>query len=171
MVVEYDKLEWHVEGVFPKGTPPEQGFVHIGMFLTWLILNGLVDLDWAESNGLLDEVEAVAARRQTACALRGAIGGTLSSDELAPEGRAFTAADYTPPFGYGEDWRRAFGRAADRYAVPDGWATYEAIAPALDRSYREWVAAGRPEYLPVPRAVPGWLHRLLRLPTRNKPKE
>jgi hypothetical protein len=33
----YDKAKCHYDGEFPQGLPHEQGFVHTGMFLGWVI--------------------------------------------------------------------------------------------------------------------------------------
>jgi hypothetical protein len=40
---------------------------------------------------------------------------------------------------------------------PDGWETYDRIAPLIDRRHAEWVSAGKPELPPVPSLIPGWL--------------
>jgi hypothetical protein len=152
-VVEYDLWRWHTEGVFPKDQPPEQGYVHIGMFLTWLVDLDMVDPDWIARSGVEDAVEAIRGRRETPCAMRDTTEGRLASDMLTDEGRAFTGAYYAPEYGYARDWRRVFGRRADRYAVPDDWEAYDRIGPRIERRYREWIAAGRPELMPLPRLL------------------
>jgi hypothetical protein len=158
-VVEYDRWDWHTGGVFPKNVPPEQGFVHIAMYLTWLVLHGQVDLGWADRSGVLDDVAAIAERRETAMALRDRIDGVFASDMLTAEGRGFTDAFYLPPYGFPEVWQRTFGRRADSYGVPDGWETYGRVAPEIDRAFDRWVEAGRPASLEPP--APGGLLGLL----------
>jgi hypothetical protein len=37
----YDRADAHYGGNFPSDLPPEAGATHIGMFLAWVILNGL----------------------------------------------------------------------------------------------------------------------------------
>jgi hypothetical protein len=37
----YDKAKWHFDGDFPKELDDFQGYVHTGMFLGWLVDNGL----------------------------------------------------------------------------------------------------------------------------------
>jgi len=85
--------------------------------------------------------------------MRDMTDGRLASDMLRAEGRAFTGAYYAPEYGYARDWRRVFGRRADRYAVPDEWDTYDRIGPVIERRYHEWVAADRPELMPLPRLL------------------
>ncbi len=152
-VLEYDLWRWHVEGAFPENQPPEQGYVHIGVFLAWLIDHDMLDADWVESSGVDEAVAAVRSRDGSPCALRDRTDGRLAGEMLTVEGRAFTGAYYAPEYGYPRDWRRAFGRRADRYDVPDGWPTYDVMAPLIDRRYRAWIDAGRPELMPLPRLL------------------
>jgi hypothetical protein len=42
--------------------------------------------------------------------------------------------------------------------VPDEWDTYDRIGPVIERRYQEWVAADRPELMPMS----GLLNALLR---------
>jgi hypothetical protein len=152
-VLEYDRWTWHTEGAFPKDQPPGQGYVHIGVFVAWLVERDMLDPDWVAKSGLETAVSSIRERGDTPCALRDMTEGRLTGEMLTPEGRGFTGAYYAPEYGYPTDWRRAFGRRADRYAVPDSWATYDWIAPRIDRRHREWVGAGRPELMPMPRLL------------------
>ena len=151
--IEYDRWLWHTEGAFPKDQPPEQGYVHIGVFVAWLIEHDMLDADWSAGQGVGAGVTSIRERSESPCASRDITEGRLTGEMLTAEGRGFTGAYYAPEYGYPSDWRRAFGRRADRYAVPDSWATYDSIAPRIDRRYREWVGAGRPELMPMPRLL------------------
>lgn len=33
-----DRADWHYDGQYPKGLPPENGGTHIGMFLVWVAI-------------------------------------------------------------------------------------------------------------------------------------
>lgn len=151
--IEYDLWRWHTEGDFPKDQPPEQGYVHIGMFLVWLIDMNLLDQDWAQGGVVSSAIESIRERKGSACALRDLTDGRLAGDMLGDEGQAFTGAYYAPEYGYVRDWNRVFGRSAARYAVPDEWETYDRIGPVIERRYHEWIAAGRPELMPMPRIL------------------
>jgi hypothetical protein len=156
-VTEYDVWRWHLQGKFPKNQAPEQGYVHIAMFVAWLIERDLLDEKWVVRSGVKRAVRAIADRTESPCALRDMTNGRLTSDMLSPEGQAFAGAYYAPEYGYARDWRNAFGRRADRYDVPGEWATFDRIAPMIDRRYEVWVRAGRPELLPMPGLVPSFL--------------
>jgi hypothetical protein len=152
-VLEYDLWSWHTEGAFPKDQPPEQGYVHIGIFVAWLVDHDMLDPGWSAKAGADQAVAAIRGRAGSPCALRDLTAGRFAGEMLTPEGRGFTGAYYAPEYGYPRDWRRAFGRRADRYDVADTWATYDWIEPLVDRRYREWVDAGRPELMPLPRLL------------------
>jgi hypothetical protein len=149
-VLEYDRWTWHTEGAFPKDQPPGQGYVHIGVFVAWLVERDMLDPDWVAKSGLETAVSSIRERGDTPCALRDMTEGRLTGECHAEGGFTERTA---PEYGYPTDWRRAFGRRADRYAVPDSWATYDWIAPRIDRRHREWVGAGRPELMPMPRLL------------------
>jgi hypothetical protein len=156
-----DDWRWHVEGSFPAGRAPEQGYVHIGLFVAWLAGHGLLDPDWVERAGLLDRTIALAERRAEPCSLLEGTNGRLTRDMLCPDGAAFAAAYFAPQYAYPSDWRRVFGRAADTYDVPGDWAAYERIAPVIDGRHEAWERAGRPELMPLPGLL-GALSRILR---------
>src|ERR1035437_2162017 len=148
-VIEYDLWRWHTDGAFPKDQLPEQGYVHIGMFLVWLIDLDLLDPEWVAKSGVKRAVQAIRERQDSACALRDMTDGRLAGDMLTAEGRAFSGAYYAPEYGYTRDWNHVFGRRANSYAVPDEWDTYDRIGPVIERRYQEWVAADRPELMPM----------------------
>jgi hypothetical protein len=152
-VLEYDLWSWHTEGTFPKDQPPEQGYVHIGVFLAWLVHHDMLDPGWIAAAGADQAVAVIHGRTASPSGLRDLTEGRFAGEMLTAEGRAFTGAYYAPEYGYPRDWRRAFGRRADRYDVPDTWATYDWIEPLIDRRHREWVDAGRPELMPLPRLL------------------
>jgi hypothetical protein len=148
-IIEYDLWRWHTDGAFPKDQAPEQGYVHIGVFVAWLACHDMLDPEWVARSGVKRAVAAIVARRENPCALRDMTDGRLSSDMLTAEGRGFAGAYYAPEYGFAGDWHKAFGRRADRYDVPDEWSTYDRVAPMVDRQYAIWVGAGRPELAPM----------------------
>ena len=156
-----DDWRWHVEGEFPRGLDPGQGYVHIGVFVSWLACHGMLDADWIDRAGLVSLTLELVERRVAPCALRDGTAGQLTRSMLKAEGAAFASAYYAPQYGYPSDWRRVFGRAADAYAVPGTWETYDRMAPVVDERYSEWTKAGRPELMQLPGPL-GLLSRILR---------
>jgi hypothetical protein len=164
--LEYDAWSWHTEGSFPKDQPPEQGYVHIGVFVAWLASHDLLDGDWVARSAAEIALASVRDRRSNVCALRDLTDGRLASDMLTPEGQGFTGAYYAPEYGYARDWRKVFGRRADRYEIPDDWQTYDRIEPLVELRYHEWIDAGRPELTPLPRLL-NLILRFVRPRVRN----
>jgi hypothetical protein len=158
----FDDWQWHVEGAFPPDQPPEQAYVHIGVFVAWLARNDLIAAD-LRTGEARRPVEQLADGSGTFMALLGPTSGRLTAAMLGPEGRAFAGSYYAPEYGYARDWRRVFGRRADTYAVPGTWDTYARMEPILDRRHAEWTASGRPELMPLP----GLMGRLARLLDRR----
>jgi len=157
--LEYDDWRWHTEGRFPKDRLPEQGYVHIGMYVAWLADHEMLDSGWVAKSGVKRALAAMSERNDTPCALRDMTAGRLTGEMMTADGIAFSSAYYAPQYGYAQDWQHAFGRRADRYEVPDDWATYDLIAPVIAYRYDSWVASGKPELM----HMPGFLGRLLML--------
>jgi hypothetical protein len=152
-VLEYDDWRWHTEGKFPADQPPEQGYVHIGIFVAWLAFHAMLDPDWVAKAGVKNAVTAIRERRESVTALRDMTDGRLASDMLTEEGAGFAGAYYAPEYGYARDWRKVFGRHADRYEIPDDWDTYDRIEPLVELRYQQWIDAGRPELMPLTGAL------------------
>jgi hypothetical protein len=138
----YDEWKWHVGGEFPRGTPPAQGYVHIAMYLTWIVLRELenvhffAELERATGRSLIPTIRR---RKRTAGILRTATDGVFASDMLSPVAKAFTDNYYDgEPSQFLTDWVETFGPATDTYSVPDSWETYAAIEPILDDRFRDW---------------------------------
>ena len=131
----YDRLKWHMESEsFPASAAPEQGFVHMGMYLTWIVLHDLYDPEGLPRRA----VDAIKARQTTGCSLQKRLGGNLGRERFSLEGARFTDSYYRGEVGYLGDFADVFGTSADEYAVPDSWETYEHLAPLIDRRYAEW---------------------------------
>jgi hypothetical protein len=135
---KYDDWDWHTGGEFPADRDPDQAFVHIGMYLTWIIRHDMLDSSLVAAQTLRD----VKNGRVLGTELRDDVDGQLVSDMLSADGQAFTDGYYASH--YLADWDQTFGDTAGDYSVPDTWATYGAIEPVIDQAYAGWVAAGRP---------------------------
>ena len=140
-----DRADWHSGGNFPADLPPENGGTHIGMFLAWIIHNGLQGEFHNDESP--KDLEAVRARRMTGREfLFRACDGKFWNEDLSDEGNAFAAAYYSGEGGKGygpyiEDYELALAAGLpSTYHVEDTWANYDAIAPVISRRYAEWLA-------------------------------
>ncbi len=142
----YDKAKWHYDGDYPDGLPQSQAFVHIGMFLAWLIQHDMYSDELCDDFG--EEIAALKSGRITGARLLERADGVFSDDMLNDEGNAFTRYYYGLPGGpapYLPDYEATFASSTPTlYHVDDTWDNYGRIAAVLDRRYQEWVSAGRP---------------------------
>jgi hypothetical protein len=132
--MKYDDLDYHSGAAEEAGQPTEHGFVHIGLYLGWLIRHDLND----PGHFAARDVQAVKAAEMTGSDLADDVDHRLASDMLAPEGAAFTDAYYET---YLRDYEREFG-GEPPYSIAHDAASYARIAPAIDRAYADWIAAG-----------------------------
>ena len=90
MTRKYDDVDWHDGAAMEAGQPPEQGFVHIGFYLGWVLKRGLHDPAAIPA----EHVAAVLDGSMTGSDLRDDVDGRLVADMLSDEGRAFTDQAY-----------------------------------------------------------------------------
>lgn len=122
----------------PKG----HAATHIGMFLTWAVLNGL-ESDFHHQHS----AEALAKLRRREITGRqffeAACNERFSERDLSEQGNAFARYYYTDEAGqrgaYFADYRRVLTAGLPNFwHVADNWDNYEKIAPVITRRYEEW---------------------------------
>lgn len=157
----YDKAKWHYDGNYPDELPQSQAFVHMGMFLAWLIDHDLYSEEFRDNFG--KQIVALKARVITGAYLLEQADGVFADDMLGNEGNAFTRYYYGPARHSGHylfDYEEVVGSDMPTlYHVGDTWENYERIAAVLDRRYQEWIEEGRPSpreapTLPLPLPAP-----------------
>jgi hypothetical protein len=131
-MTKYDDATWHggSGGI-------ESGQIRIGLYLAWLAERDLLNpevLDPASST-------AIESRSISLGDLADVFDGKLVSAMLSPAGDQFTASFYRRE--YLAIWDRLEGASPDPATV-DGWAAYDALVPAIDSRYRDWMASPRP---------------------------
>lgn len=148
--MKYDDASWHYEGEFPDHLPDAAGATHIGMFLTWMLLNGFASED------LLDEADSeVAELRDRSITgpqfLIRVLDERLTAEDFSQEGNAFTVAYYKgqdDDSRYVDDYLETFGVSVETlYGVPDSWGNYDQLAARMDARYASWKLMGRPQYI------------------------
>jgi hypothetical protein len=134
----YDKAKYHYDGNYPDDLPIEQAFVHTGMFLGWVIDNGLYS-DWFKEE-MEGYVAAFKAREMTGAKVYEACDGALVDDMLNEEGNAFAQAYFDFEKGkYIYDYEELLARGLpSTYHVEDTWKNYEIIARRISERYLEW---------------------------------
>jgi hypothetical protein len=140
----HDKADWHFEGEFPRELDQQQAYVPGGLLVAWLaardLLSSMAEEDFA------DELARLRARSMTGPRAYRLLGGVLESDLLDDEADAFFSAYLDPDGGgYWTDYGALAAGLPSQYHVPDGWPSYDSIAPSIDASFARWRAkAGKP---------------------------
>ena len=144
--MKYDDASWHYGGEFPKELPPEAGATHIGMFVSWCVLNGLVgQLHLDEFPGY---VESLKSRSLTPGAfLIQACDEKFTDEDLSDEGNAFARIYFDTQKGqYLADYEKTLA-IPDKslYHVADTWENFDKLAPVISRRFQNWKEHGAVE--------------------------
>jgi hypothetical protein len=134
--VTYDKAMNHFLGNFPDALPIEQAYVHIGIFLGWIIDNNLY------SEFFEDESEIQIYRfknRQITCTILSEIwDGYLGYDLFNKEGNLF-AYYYYGGGVYKKDYETILAKDLPSiYHVKDSWENYELMSKKINERFEEW---------------------------------
>ena len=137
MTVVYDKAKWHYEGDFPEGLDDEQGFVHTGMYLGWIIENHLYSKEFKEAAA--NEIIKFKQKKMTGTEIYMNWDGVFVSDMLNEEGNAFTKSYFDFKDGvYLDDYEEVFPHVKSLYEVKDTWGNYETLKPKLNERFNSW---------------------------------
>jgi hypothetical protein len=137
--MKYDDASWHYGGDFPKNLKDEAGATHIGMFLTWCLLNGLAGELHVEE--LSDDLAKLKDREETPGQwfIRNC-DEKFTDEDLNEIGNKFTefyyASDNAPYLGVYESTLGS--NVSHLYAVPDTWDSYDKLALKLSLAFKKW---------------------------------
>lgn len=139
--MKYDDASWHSGGDFPADLPAEAGATHIGMYLAWLLLQGMENEELAEDSE--EDLQALRERRTSPGRfLLEYSDGKFVDDLISDEAKMFTAAYYDLEDGqYLEDYEEQLGAdVPDLYHVADTWENFDRLAPVIARRFAAWQA-------------------------------
>lgn len=133
----YDHAQQHLLGEFPSFLPMEQAYVHIGMYLGWVIENGLYS-DYFEAEASTEIFRF--RRKEISCTILSEIwNGYLAFEYLNNCGNGFTLFYYTSGL-YRHDYEQVLGRDLPTiYHVEDTWPNYEKLKACINGRYAEWI--------------------------------
>lgn len=133
--MKFDDASWHYSGDYPKNVPQENAFTHIGMFLAWVLLNGLGGKLHTEE--LPDALALLQTRKLTpGVYLQQYCDGKLTDEDLNETACEFAKSYYEK--SYFEDYIVTLAAELNSpYQVPDSWETYDKIAQVISSRYHE----------------------------------
>lgn len=132
----YDNAKNHFLGNFPEFLPIEQAYVHIGMYLGWVIENNLY------SEFFEDEAEVQMfrfRRRELSCTILSELwDGYLGYELFNNDGNLFTYYYYGSGI-YKKDYETVLaGDLPSIYHVKDNWEAYDKMTAKIDSRFEEW---------------------------------
>ena len=149
MVTKYDDASWHYNGDFPEDLEPAAGATHFALFAACCFLHGMASDELQSEAGA--QLRALGRKELTPGGFIMAVcDEKLTSDDLNAEGNAFAVAYFMgrdDESAYIDDFLDVFEDYESVYETPDTWASYKLISVIIDEQYRDWVAAGRPEFV------------------------
>jgi len=134
--MKYDDASWHYGGDFPQDLPAEAGGTHIGMFLTWSLLNGLDGSIWADE--FPQDIPRLVKKEVTPGQFFMNFADEKFVDEmLNDEGNAFAEAYYN--VSYLDDYESVLAANLPTcYHVADSWANYDRLSPMIASRFDLW---------------------------------
>jgi len=132
----YDQAKEHFLGKFPEDLPIEQAYLHIGMYMGWMIENELY------SESFLDESEIQMfrfMRQEISCTVLSEIwDGHLGPEMFNDEGNAFSEHYYLAG-NYVEDYITTLCKDyPTMYHVVDSWENYNSMRAKLNERFAAW---------------------------------
>ena len=137
--MKYDDASWHYGGEFPEDLEPERGATHIGMFVSWCLLNDLAgELHTKEFPDALLKLK----NRE----LTPGVWFIENCDEkftdqdLNEIGNSFTAYYYESENGeFYDDYENAVGGNLESlYHIADDWCTFDKLSPVFKSKFEAW---------------------------------
>lgn len=132
----YDNAKSHFLGNFPDSLPIEQAYVHIGMYLGWIIDADLYSEFFKEeaSNQIFRF-----KRREISCTILSEIwDGYLGFELFSQEGNLFTYYYYGGGL-YKKDYDELLVKALPSlYHVTDSWENYERMRARIGERFEAW---------------------------------
>lgn len=132
----YDNAKNHFLGNFPESLPIEQAYVHIGMYLGWVIEKGLYS-EFFEDEAAVQIIRF--KRRDISCTILSEMwDGYLGHELFEKSGNMFTYYYYGGGI-YRKDYQDVLaGNLPSIYHVTDSWANFALLSEKINQRYEEW---------------------------------
>jgi hypothetical protein len=132
----YDSAKNHFLGNFPETVPIEQAYVHIGIYLGWIIDHALYSEYFEEeaSNQIFRF-----KRGEISCTILSEIwDGYLGHELFSEKGNMFTYYYYGGGI-YRNDYQELLAKNLPSiYHVDDTWENFEKMSARIDMRFKDW---------------------------------
>lgn len=133
----YDKASQHfMSGGFPDQLPIDQAYVHIGMYLGWIVSNNLYSDFFEEECDT--QIYRFKHKEISPAMLSEIWGGSLGSNLFTDEGNMFTYYYYGGGL-YKRDYEKLLAaQLPSIYHVKDSWENFDMVSKKITEQYQRW---------------------------------
>jgi len=132
----YDNAKNHFLGNFPESLPIEQAYVHIGIFLGWMIEKELYSEYFEDESGA--QIYRFKKRDVSCTILSEVWDGYLGYELFNKEGNMFAYYYYGGGI-YKKDYEKTLGTTLPSiYHVKDNWENYDKMAEKINQRFKDW---------------------------------
>jgi hypothetical protein len=132
----YDIAKQRFLAHFPSILPIEQAYVHIGMFLGWMLENDLYSEEFEEEESL--QILRFKQREITCSILSAMWDGYLDEELFSKKGNDFLQY-YFQSGKYRQDYQNTLATGLNSmHQVSDTWENYEKIAKTISQKFENW---------------------------------
>ena len=132
----YDLAKNHFLGDFPTNLPIEKAYLHIGIYMGWVINNGLYS-EYFEEEAATEIYRFT--RREIGCIILAEIwDGALNNELFSNEGNMFTYYYYAGGL-FKKDYTELLVKSHPTiYHVADTWENFDKISKRISERFQEW---------------------------------
>jgi hypothetical protein len=132
----YDLAKNHFLGDFPSSLPIEKAYLHIGIYMGWVIENGLFS-EYFEDEASTEIYRF--SRREIGCIILAEIwNGALSHELFNDQTNLFTFYYYAGGI-FKKDYTEVLVKSHKTiYHVEDTWENFDKISKRMSERYNEW---------------------------------
>jgi len=132
----YDLAKNHFLGDFPSSLPIEKAYLHIGIYMGWVIENGLFS-EYFEDEASTEIYRF--SRREIGCIILAEIwNGALSHELFNDQTNLFTFYYYAGGV-FKKDYTEVLVKSHKTiYHVEDTWENFDKISKRMSERYNEW---------------------------------
>ncbi|MDN5201328.1 hypothetical protein QQ008_08145 [Fulvivirgaceae bacterium BMA10] len=132
----YDNAKKHFLGNFPESLPIEQAYVHIGMYLGWVIQNNLYSMFFKDEAEV--QIYRFLRREYSPTILSEVWDGYLGYELFNKEGNMFTYYYYGGGI-YKKDYQTVLAKELPSiYHVKDTWENFDLMCDRITQRFKDW---------------------------------
>ncbi|MCJ8271049.1 MAG: hypothetical protein MJK04_16815 [Psychrosphaera sp.] len=134
--MKYDDASWHFGGDYPSDLTQDNAYTHIGVFLTWALMNDLAGE--LHNEECPEDVEALKQRKMTGVEfLQKNCDGKFTDEDLNEVGNEFTSLIYDDYMEFYLDILDPQDECESVYHIANTWQNYDKVAAVITHLFEK----------------------------------